>query len=78
MTEKRRIKNITAYTAVLLLVVQILAASVCWADDLRHTSVRDNTLYIATPESWQIEEFGSIDEDVETVCNALRTVVKAC
>ena len=69
MTEKRRIKNITAYTAVLLLVVQILAASVCWADDLRHTSVRDNTLYIATPESWQIEEFGSIDEDAETVEN---------
>jgi len=69
MIEKRRLKNLTAYTAVLLLVVQILAASVCWAEDLRHTSVRDNTLYIAAPESWQIEEFGSIDEDAETVEN---------
>ena len=69
MIERRRIKKITAYTAVLLLVVQILAAPVCWADDLMHTSVRDSTLYIAVPSSWQIEEFGSIDEDAETVEN---------
>ena len=72
MIEKRRLKNITAYTAVLLLVVQILAASVCWADDLRHTSVREETFYIAAPASWQIEEFGSIDEDAETLENGER------
>ncbi len=69
MIEKRQLKIITACTAALLLVVQILAGSVCWADDLRHTSVREDTFYIAAPASWQIEEFGSIDEDEETVEN---------
>ena len=69
MIERRRIKIITAYTAVLLLVVQILAASVCFAEDLMHSSARDSTLYIAVPSSWQIEEFGSIDEDEEVVEN---------
>ena len=67
MKEKRRIKTITAYTVLLLLVAQILATSVCCAEDLMHSALRDNTLYIAVPESWQLEEVGTIDEDAEAV-----------
>lgn len=67
MKEKRRIKRITTYAAVLLLIVQLAAASVCCAEDLTYKALREETMFIAVPGSWQVEEFGSLDEDEEAI-----------
>ena len=67
----RRWKRITTYATVLLLAAQILMASVCYAEgeEFTYRTLRDETLYISAPKSWQIEETGSLDEDADSVKN---------
>ena len=55
-------------TAALLFAVQFFAVSLCFADDdFRTVSARDETLFVSVPATWQVEEFGSIDEDAEMI-----------
>ena len=68
MRRTRHTKIITAYTAAILLVLQLLAVSFCYGEEeFTYKAFRDDTMFLSMPESWQAEEVGDIDEDVEAV-----------
>ena len=64
---KRRNKRISIISAALLFAVVFFASSLCFADDFLIKSIRDETLFMSVPATWQVEETGDLDEDSDRV-----------